>query len=1005
VKKLLFISFYFSIINLCPAQQSKFDLLANISSSKQKIENINLKAQGSNDAVTTDLRGRIKKVRDEIDSLEIIVKFLSDSSNNIKDIKDIVIPKLESSFKDIFMTIDELTNELNNSLIEYWKGQVHENRPNELDIYFVTFNPDKKSPETKYYQNSQAINKMYDDYNAKRLPMRISDEGKTEAIVSCDDILNVGICIPLSRYTTLTLGSALRIIGDDTSASLDKFIEEFVSGAKGKTTGLVFIRLSDLLKEAYYEEKNEGTIKRKSEEECCADEKQIPRDNELKAKLCSILRTTDGLTVKTVGSTLINEVHIRSFGLSAEDLSNGAKVSKIEPRQYVTIYEKENLGSNSNPIWWLLKKPDDLISKKYPEIAYFDPSLFEKFYPVQEYKVVDSKSIVEVRFDQEMLASNIDFYGNISLAASIGGKPIEISPYSMIGKPQKSYGVNSKPVKEIASHFLNLMISVEKVINLQDSIMTFLEETERLSIDKEAWYRKARLEILEKVNEIEQSLIFNSDDYLPIDLFQFLSKEMKVTLDSLGDSSDLLKRLAKDIKKGDSNVFAFSQSSLVSAEELKSELEKFENDSEVMSLKESIDDEIERYNRHILEYEIPYSIEEIRRYLKEPLEEKYETPDSKGEVKNYVDQIRDLIRSDSLKEKLESYEVYSESYSDFDFVKRQNDRSIKKEKSRNDDYTRYKYKIQACRMFMEYFNASGSESKEAFLSISQLTKTEFESLFEPFKKLVLGMPKENLEIIRNDATKRNLLINSMSELKNYLQTLRLGAVVVEQMIPKKSENQENRLQDLLNDSDQYSYIQNEIAQQAGQQLFNRMLYATIDLNDIVVEKEGEILEVKVMWYNIDPNTPNAEEGIELSTAKFLIKKTGWHREPSESVLLIQRLNEDLVTVDVSPSNFKPTAGASLLWTYHNDYRGTTRPGRFLRWLEPSFGLNVSWLDFDSRETFEVGAGPIIGFWGNRLFFTGGYNFNVAGQSPFYIGIGFSFKNVVQKIKEGGSLNE
>lgn len=73
--------------------------------------------------------------------------------------------------------------------------------------------------------------------------------------------------------------------------------------------------------------------------------------------------------------------------------------------------------------------------------------------------------------------------------------------------------------------------------------------------------------------------------------------------------------------------------------------------------------------------------------------------------------------------------------------------------------------------------------------------------------------------------------------------------------------------------------------------------------------------------------------------------------------------------------------------------------KFLHWLEPSFGINVSYLDFRTDRDFEFGAGPIMGLFQNRIFLTTGYNFNVNGESPFYMGIGFSFSNIYKRINK------
>jgi len=152
----------------------------------------------------------------------------------------------------------------------------------------------------------------------------------------------------------------------------------------------------------------------------------------------------------------------------------------------------------------------------------------------------------------------------------------------------------------------------------------------------------------------------------------------------------------------------------------------------------------------------------------------------------------------------------------------------------------------------------------------------------------------------------------------------------------------------------------------------------------------------------------------LATAKFLVKKTRWHLDVSESALLIHRIDEELLRLGypISPSNFKPTAGANMLWSYYNPYRTTERIKprgkykgqyrqydflKFLHWLEPSFGINVSYLDFRTDRDFEFGAGPVMGLFQNRIFLTTGYNFSVNGESPFYMGIGFSFSNIYKRI--------
>ena len=235
------------------------------------------------------------------------------------------------------------------------------------------------------------------------------------------------------------------------------------------------------------------------------------------------------------------------------------------------------------------------------------------------------------------------------------------------------------------------------------------------------------------------------------------------------------------------------------------------------------------------------------------------------------------------------------------------------------------------------------------------------------------------------------------------------------------------IQSLPEDPNAYNTIRDEFALHAGQEIFKRLVYATIDLSKANI-KDGDELLISVVWINSDGNvkssTNDKTNAVHLATAKFVIQKVGWQVDFPESFLLIHRMDEDNLRADypLSPSNFKPTAGASMLWTYYNPHRTAARIKRnywlvakknrgqlkeygfvkFLHWLEPSFGVNVSFNDFRTDRDIEFGAGPIIGFFRNQIFATVGYNLSVNGESPFYTGIGFSFSKVYDRIKENAA---
>jgi hypothetical protein len=213
---------------------------------------------------------------------------------------------------------------------------------------------------------------------------------------------------------------------------------------------------------------------------------------------------------------------------------------------------------------------------------------------------------------------------------------------------------------------------------------------------------------------------------------------------------------------------------------------------------------------------------------------------------------------------------------------------------------------------------------------------------------------------------------------------------------------------LLFDSESYYYIRDNLARWAGKRIFDKLVYATIDLKDVEIN-DKDVLKISLVWDHLNTlnNDDNVLIGQELTTAIFKVDKVGWHLKPTESILFINQLQTNQLPADYprAVSNFKPMAGASLLWTYYNDHRGQTCEGRFLRWLELSAGLNVTLVDFSNTKDLEIGFGPIIGFFRNQVFITGGYNLSVKGFSPWYMGLGFSFTNISSKLQSKINENE
>ena len=220
---------------------------------------------------------------------------------------------------------------------------------------------------------------------------------------------------------------------------------------------------------------------------------------------------------------------------------------------------------------------------------------------------------------------------------------------------------------------------------------------------------------------------------------------------------------------------------------------------------------------------------------------------------------------------------------------------------------------------------------------------------------------------------------------------------------------------IFSNKDDVEKLYKDMAEAAARVLYRTLITGTIDLRESDA-KEGDVLKISLMWYNLQGNekdTSGAKPPYSLKTISFNIVDAGWKIKPSDSALLINRINEDLARPDnLSSSRFKPTGGISLLFTYQNDYRyykkGSYKISGFkkvCKWLEPSFGLNVSYIDFVKDDNMEIGVGPVIGLFRNRVFVNGGYSLSTNKEQPFYFGLGFSFSNLItQSAKNKNNAN-
>ena len=142
------------------------------------------------------------------------------------------------------------------------------------------------------------------------------------------------------------------------------------------------------------------------------------------------------------------------------------------------------------------------------------------------------------------------------------------------------------------------------------------------------------------------------------------------------------------------------------------------------------------------------------------------------------------------------------------------------------------------------------------------------------------------------------------------------------------------------------------------------------------------------------------------TVMATVRDFGLIGEVKDSFFFLKRLNvwdADAASA-VDRVNFGPAPGVSSLWTVSPRGIGA---GRVLR---PSFGINVSFTDWDdpafdkSTGQFAVGtnasdiqisAGGVFGLFDGALQFTARTNLN-ADKKRGYFGLGFGFVNVVDR---------
>lgn len=176
-------------------------------------------------------------------------------------------------------------------------------------------------------------------------------------------------------------------------------------------------------------------------------------------------------------------------------------------------------------------------------------------------------------------------------------------------------------------------------------------------------------------------------------------------------------------------------------------------------------------------------------------------------------------------------------------------------------------------------------------------------------------------------------------------------------------------------------------------------------------RDGDTLKLTVRVQN--PGSAGTGNKVPFYIA---VKRYGVKLHWASSFMFIKRL--DITAADLVPDangntlsevNFAPSPGVSYGFTYFK--RGDTGGSKFLRTLAPTVGINVSFMNFkdpgfdlltnmftNTKGTdVQVGTGPIVSLFNNKLHFIPvGWNLN-ADRKRRYWGIGFGFVEFAKEL--------
>lgn len=339
--------------------------------------------------------------------------------------------------------------------------------------------------------------------------------------------------------------------------------------------------------------------------------------------------------------------------------------------------------------------------------------------------------------------------------------------------------------------------------------------------------------------------------------------------------------------------------------------------------------------------------------------------------------------------KFKNSKIYDE------FLKINDDRKKKTDifKSQNkkrtiDNYKILKRNLDKARDYIVHFQNGDKDLLDIYLRLMKQDKLFIDNFVN---ELTLSQKKLNLfdsldisdKYDNNKSTYEDAVILISSPVTYYIDKfyLRMKSIGLEDLFDTESSLS-------LNNKNNSQQLEDKLANEVGQVIYQKLVIGNIDLREARA-KVGQILTISILWYQ---NNDSTNAPLELNLASFKIKEIGWRLKVSDSFFLINRYSKP-EGENISPSSFKGAPGVSLLFSYGSNNNDDCIFGM----LEPSLGINVSYIDFYTNKDLEVGVGGVLGIFNNQVFFTVGYNLHSESQGGYY-GLGFSFANIASQIK-------